>query len=111
MKAAERRAYQVATDRADGKCEGCGEYAPLNRHHRRFRGRGGKTTVENLALLCGMGNTGGCHGRAHGVDPPAGWAISQYERLTDDLIPFKAFDGLSWLTTDGRRVLIDSTPF
>ena len=111
MKAADRRAYQAAAERADGRCEGCGTYAPLELHHRRFRGRGGKHLVENLVALCGSGNHTGCHGQAHGVNPPAGWAISQYERRTDDLIPFQAFDGLSWLTTDGRRILIDTTPY
>lgn len=111
MKAAERRAYQVATDRADGKCEGCGKYAPLERHHRRFRSRGGKTTVENVVLLCGWGNHTGCHGRAHSANPPRGWAISQYDRHEDALIPFESFDGLVRLTEDGGRVLIDTTPF
>lgn len=114
MRAAERRAYETATERADGRCEGCGEYAPLNRHHRRFRSRGGKTITENIAMLCGMGNASGCHGRAHGPNPPAGWAISRYEEKPDHLVPFESFDGPVWLTKDGRRVPVDDpaeTPF
>lgn len=104
--AAERRAYSDATDRADGKCEGCGEYRPLERHHRRFRGRGGKTTVENLILLCGRGNTGGCHGDAHGANPPEGWAISQYDKRPDHEVFARTHEGLVAFTRDGRRVLV-----
>ena len=104
--AAERRAYETATERADGQCEGCGRYGELNRHHRRFRRRGGKTTPENHLLLCGMGNASGCHGKAHSADPPEGWAISQYDKRPDDQIPVRTVYGLVVLTKDGRRVLV-----
>ena len=106
MLAADRRAYQAATERADGVCEGCGRLAPLERHHRRFRSRGGKTTPENLLLLCGMGNTSGCHGKAHSAEPPAGWAISQYDKRPDHEIPADTFEGLAWLLKDGTRFII-----
>lgn len=101
MKAADKREYERVRDRADGTCEGCGERSAEQMHHRRFRSRGGKHVVANLVHICHL-----CHGRAHGPNPPAGWAISQYEQHPDHLIPFQAFDGLSWLTKDGRRVLV-----
>ena len=103
MNAADRRAYQTATDRADGRCEGCGLPAPLERHHRRFRSRGGKTTPENLILLCGWGNHTGCHGRAHSADPPEGWAISQYDKRPDHEIPVQTVWGLVTFTQDGGK--------
>jgi hypothetical protein len=49
-------------DRADGRCESCGN--PLNDfwecHHRRFRSQGGLNESPNLVALCQM-----CHNRAH----------------------------------------------
>lgn len=74
--------------RADGRCERCGLYTDaLELHHRKFRGRGGKHTMENLAALCGWGNHTGCHGFAHSEDPAAyaeGWAVHSWgdERVT-----------------------------
>ncbi|WP_306461819.1 HNH endonuclease [Microbacterium sp. ZXX196] len=104
VRAIPARVRALVEGRADGKCEGCGRTAPLELHHRRFRSRGGKHTVSNLVALCGWGNHTGCHGRAHSADPPAGWAISQYEKRTDEQVPFEANGVLVRLTTDGRRV-------
>ncbi|WP_300345186.1 HNH endonuclease signature motif containing protein [Nesterenkonia sp.] len=111
MTAIPKRFRVAVEERADGKCEGCGRIAPLELHHRRFRSRGGKHTVSNLVALCGWGNHTGCHGKAHSADPPEGWAISQYGKYDDELVPFQAVEGLVWLTADGRRVLVGDTPF
>lgn len=89
--------------RADGRCEGCGKFAPTELHHRRFRGRGGKHTISNLVALCGWGNHTGCHGRAHGPNAPAGWAISQHEKRRDVHVAFDSFEGLVHLTDAGHR--------
>lgn len=70
------RNERVAKNRSGGQCEGClVEYA-TELHHRKFRSRGGGHEVSNLLHLCGWGNTSGCHGKAHGPNPPQGWAIS-----------------------------------
>lgn len=96
--------------RADGRCEGCGNTAPLELHHRRFRSRGGKHTVPNLVALCGWGNHTGCHGRAHNPGAPEGWAISGFEQRNDHLVPFLHARGRVWLTDDGRTIPADDEP-
>lgn len=96
--------------RADGKCEGCGRYAPLELHHRRFRSRGGEHTVDNLVALCGWGNHTGCHGRAHSTEPPQGWAISRWGEPPLH-IPFLSHQGLVFLTRDGRYDDAGPPPF
>lgn len=35
-------------------------------HHRKRRSQGGEHTVQNLILLCGGSEAGGCHGWVHG---------------------------------------------
>jgi hypothetical protein len=60
----EARAYDQATFRDLGVCVRCRRVDPVwgvNRDHRKGRGVGGLTVVENLQLLCGSGTTG-CHG-------------------------------------------------
>lgn len=62
--AEEARAYDAATFRDLGVCVRCRRVDPVwgvNRDHRKGRGVGGLTVVENLQLLCGSGTTG-CHG-------------------------------------------------
>lgn len=62
--AEEARAYDAATFRDHGVCVRCGRVDPVwgvTRDHRKGRGVGGLTVVENLQLLCGTGTTG-CHG-------------------------------------------------
>ena len=44
-------------------CAWCGRNRPLNQHHIVFRSRGGSKGP--TITLCGMGNAGGCHGKAH----------------------------------------------
>lgn len=62
QRAVEREAYDAVTARDNGVCarclRGCG---PVTRDHRKGRGVGGRTVVENLQLLGGTGTTG-CHG-------------------------------------------------
>ena len=98
---------RVVLERAQGRCEGCGNPQANNLHHRQFRSRGGPHTVNNLVLLCGAGNTNGCHGKAHSADAPTGWAVSSWESPT--LIPFQHHVfGLVHLLEDGTT---DGTVF
>lgn len=55
-------APSIGTDR----CVVCGAYA-TNHHHVIAKGMGGSKLAKRIptVLLCGMGNTGGCHGKAH----------------------------------------------
>lgn len=91
----------VAT-RSGGVCEGCGNAPATEFHHRRFKSRGGKDTIENCLHLCGWGNHTGCHGAAHSADPPQGWAVHSWE--DPKLIPVVIVGGEFWLTQDGRSV-------
>lgn len=60
-------------NRSMGRCEWCGRAdRHLEAHHRLYRSRGyggltSKHDASNLLMLCGFGNTLGCHGRAHGA--------------------------------------------
>jgi hypothetical protein len=58
----EREAYELVELRDGGVCQKCrrSDYG-INRDHRKGRGVGGRTEVQNLQLLCGSGTTG-CHG-------------------------------------------------
>ena len=52
------------------QCVICGRNWPLNRHHIVRRGAGelyenGKKLRHVTIMLCGSGNTGGCHGKVH----------------------------------------------
>lgn len=52
------------------RCVVCGRRWPLNRHHMVRRGAGelyedGRRIEHPVIVLCGSGNTGGCHGKAH----------------------------------------------
>lgn len=44
-------------------CAVCGRTSPLNLHHVVFRSHGGKEGP--TIMLCGNGNSSGCHGLAH----------------------------------------------
>lgn len=71
----------IILQRSGGRCEGCGEYQPVQIHHRLYKSRGGRGTVPNGLALCGLGNTGGCHGIAHtGEGMELGWAIPSGSR-------------------------------
>lgn len=67
MRIDQRTAEAIAN--AD-RCVICGRRYPLNRHHIVRRGAGvlyenGRKLPKPLVTLCGSGNTGGCHGKAH----------------------------------------------
>lgn len=65
-------------ERSGEICEGCGLKPATERHHRLYRSRGGKHTIENLLHLCGWGNHTGCHGVAHSGAQGVrlGWAVN-----------------------------------
>lgn len=53
-----------------GRCVVCGKTWPLNQHHVVYRSSGkmfknGVEVPKPTLTLCGNGNTGGCHGKAH----------------------------------------------
>ena len=56
-----RDEYEAVVERAGEKCEGCGSWEVGEFHHVVFRKHGGKTTRDNLKLLCLE-----CHRKAHG---------------------------------------------
>lgn len=96
------KAWMKVFERSHGMCEGCGKPGSQV-HHRRFRGRGGEHNLANLVMLCGVGNTDGCHGRAHGAGngpAPEGWAISQFDRRGEASIPFTDMHGVTWFFDD-----------
>ena len=78
-------------NRAEGICEWCGMHLDVELHHRRFRSRGGKHTVQNIVAVCGWGNHTGCHGKAHTTPTEAarGFAVSQYDRRDESQIPIR----------------------
>ena len=98
------RVVRLLEQRSDGACEGCGRWGvPLEKHHRKFKSRGGEHTVENGVMLCGWGNHTGCHGRAHSANPPEGWAVHRWENPAD--LPFTDLNGRTWLfRPDGTKV-------
>ncbi len=71
-------------ERSGGVCEGCGDRDAGDIHHRQYKSRGGKDTIQNALLLCGWGNNanqGWCHGTAHN-DPEAvisGWSVASWD--------------------------------
>ena len=55
-------AYEACTLRDFNSCVRCRFSGDVQRDHRKGRGVGGRTTVDNLHLLCGPGGPeGGCH--------------------------------------------------
>lgn len=79
----ERVRRQVA-ERSGGLCEGCGVREATEMHHRQYKSRGGKDTVDNALHLCGFGNhaSAGCHGEAH-TNPERtlhGWSVNSWDK-------------------------------
>ena len=67
--------------RSGGLCEGCGVREASEKHHRKFKSRGGKNELVNALHLCGWGNHTGCHGEAH-TDPERtvdGWSVNSWD--------------------------------
>ena len=103
-----RRAIE---ERSGGVCEGCGRRPATEMHHRKYRSRGGKDTVENGYHLCGFGNnqTAGCHGTAHsGEGGELGWSVNSWG--DPKLTPVLYRGVLRWLTDDGRAVDVGPEP-
>ena len=66
----------LCLERADWRCERCGERRPLQAHHRQLLSQGGPDALSNLASLCAD-----CHRWAH--DHPraaqlAGWIVPSW---------------------------------
>lgn len=80
-------AYQVAYDRAGGRCERCGkpgsqEYGSLQCAHLVRRWKLDKTTANDVAMLCGPSvNTGTCHNWIDYTREGRKWAERYRERL------------------------------
>lgn len=71
QKRASKAAYQACVDRADGKCEGCGEAPAEHIHHRKYRSRGGTNELSNLVHLCADH-----HRLAHtAIGEQLGWSV------------------------------------
>ena len=71
---------RLVETRSGGVCESCGDKPASNVHHRKYLKRGGTHDVHNLLHLCGMGNTSGCHGRAHSGAEDEGLSVWSHER-------------------------------
>ncbi len=62
---AERLIRAKLIDRCKGLCEKCGkppDFRGLSPHERVFRSHGGKMSLENSVMLCGV-----CHSKEHGI--------------------------------------------
>lgn len=96
--------------RSEGTCEGCGQAAASDMHHRKFRSRGGRDTVENALHLCGMGGVAGCHGRAHteAAATDEGWSLNSWDSVAR---PVLYRGGWVVLTADGGVEPISEPPF
>lgn len=98
MLAADRRAYAAVADRAEGVCEGCGQRAAIQMHHRLYRSRGGKHEIENLLHLCLE-----CHGVAHTlIGEHLGWSVRSGNDPAD--VPVFRKSTQSW-TLRGEPIL------
>ncbi|MCW4458163.1 HNH endonuclease [Microbacterium sp. MPKO10] len=104
-----KRVRAIVLERSEGQCERCFSAGPLELHHRKFRSRGGKHTVENLVALCGWGNHTGCHGKAH-ANGDGGWSVHSWDN--ELYIPVRDDRGVLWmLGKDGRKHEITEPPF
>lgn len=83
--------------RDNNQCFRCG--APATNIHHRQRRRVGGHEMSNLIMLCGMGNTSGCHGYVHKHPRWAmdeGFIVSSYSDPTTQWV-------WRW---DGARVIL-----
>ncbi|MGV0785194.1 HNH endonuclease [Mycolicibacterium sp. XJ775] len=95
-------------ERADSRCEICGEPAN-NAHHRRNKSQGGQDRLANLMLLCGSGTTG-CHGEVT-LNPEwaklKGYTIhGRVDGEAPETVPVLIRGGRCLLEDDGTVVLI-----
>lgn len=80
-------------------------------HHRKFRSRQGGDGLGNLVLLCGWGNTSGCHGRAHTEAEEAtrlGFAVPSWGDPTETPVLLAAYGLWAMLHDDGFFVFADA---
>lgn len=99
---------RIVEQRSGGVCESCGDRPASDVHHRQYLSRGGSHDVHNLIHLCGVGNTSGCHGRAHKDGEREGLAIGRGYR--SELMPVLYRDVWVLLDDDGgMRFLNEST--
>lgn len=107
---------QVCLIRDGYRCFRCGTPVTsgetFNCHHRLFAGRGGQDTLDNRLIVCGSGNTSGCHGWIHGNSGEAagdgnGWAISQFDTRPPVRVPARHWEaGLVHLTPEGDMIRV-----
>ncbi len=105
----------------DVRCLNCGA-AATDIDHRRGRGAGGQSRDEQqrtdtpawAALLCGAGNTSGCHGRKESDrewGERNGWRLPRNGRPVDaTCVPVLTRDGWQLLDDEGRRVPCPAPP-
>lgn len=90
--------------RCAGACEWCGMVGRLELHHRLYRSRGGTGDAGNAVALCGLGNAGGCHGRAHSrAGEVAGFSVGS--GLSPFAVPVRLYRFGLALLDEGGRVL------
>ncbi|MBB2957002.1 hypothetical protein [Pseudoclavibacter helvolus] len=79
------------------------------KHHRKYKGRGGTHDIQNLLHLCGGaggmfgGNHSGCHGLAHSKDgQDQGLSVASWDDPA--AVTFKDNYGVEWeLLADGTK--------
>lgn len=104
-------ARTLVRDRDAWRCQMCGTLMVAGQsrsiHHRKPKGMGGSALLENasnLVQLCGVGNSDGCHGKAHSNPHWArnhGWIVARALDPTE--IPVDMHDGWFTLADDGSR--------
>lgn len=101
---------QILARRALERCEWCGQAEGREVHHRKFRSRQGGDGLGNLVLLCGFGNTSGCHGRAHTEAAEAtrlGFTVPSWGDPTSTPVFLAAWRLWALLQDDGDFVFTD----
>lgn len=109
------RVKRFVFDRAAGCCERCGRGGTrFEFHHRQYRSRGGDGTAANCVMLCGFGNTGGCHGWVHGNATEAhaaGFALHAGDTPADVPVALKRWGGMVLLDEAGVKAATDTACF
>jgi len=84
-------------ERSGGVCEGCRKRPATDKHHRKYKSRGGKDELINALHLCGGanglpgGNHSGCHGIAHSKrGHELGWSVNSWDDPAE--IPVQRLD-------------------
>lgn len=109
----ERRAYAIASERDEHRCQKC-HRGPAQRDHRKNRSQGGRTVASNLLLLCPT-----CHlwKTDHPVEAvQQGWAVPGWADPAE--WPTRRYFRTEWgtyqagwarLTDDGRVIRISDS--